>query len=276
MQQAMNTYQGAKRDIYGQQWGFNTPHPALETIAPALDIILTRPYDPCHSEFAGLLNLAHFLFRDGILNSDAVQEYTLQLRAFQFPPGVRHLQSPKHHLSSYEMSAHGLWGRIIPVFLRGWLQQGHLKQGFCMQASQYDDPVNFVVTAMTAMARSSTVLMSNTASKDDYDNIEEVIREGRDAFNRLCHVATMGSSRAGSRAGSVASRAQSVVDVEATQQPAPGPSVEATQAEKETAFMYMKDTMRPNIHIGMHYHDFAAEYAMMVNCNTLTGEDLHR
>ncbi|KAI0470229.1 hypothetical protein F4859DRAFT_515755 [Xylaria cf. heliscus] len=264
MRYEMEHLSGSNREDYGQQWGLNTPHPALETIAPALDIILTRPYDPCHSEFAGLFNLAHFLLRDGILTADAVQDYTLQLRAFQFPPGSRRLQSPKHHLSSYEMSAHALWGKIIPIFLRGWLRPSHLKQSFIAQAQDtVDNPVDFIVAAFTAMAKSATVLMGNSAHQDDYKKLSHLVYAGRNAFNHLCHIATLASSRAGSRAGSVTSRAPTV-----------GP--EQPEQQEQPMILYMKDTMRPNMHIASHYHDFAAEYAMMVNCNVLTGEDLHR
>lgn len=278
MQRTMAHLEGAKRELYGSQWGMSNPHPALLTIAPALDIILSRPYDPCHSEYSGLFNLAHFLFRDAILSPGAVDEYTLELRAFQFPPNSRRLQSPKHHLSSYDMSSHALWGTMIPVFLRGWLTPAHLKPRFLQEATAHGDPVDIVVGAFTAMARSTAVLMGYSAPKEDYANMELLIRQGREAFNQLCYIASVSAaSRAGSRAGSMAaasragSRAGSIA-------PQNDPDIEELQTglSKDMGLLHMADTQRPNMHIAVHYHDFAAEYAMMVNCNTLTGEDLHR
>ncbi|KAI1449968.1 hypothetical protein F5Y02DRAFT_370545 [Annulohypoxylon stygium] len=52
--------------------------------------------------------------------------YTLAIRVFQFPPCTRRLQSPKHHLSSYKMSSHGVWEISIPIFLRQWLRPEHV------------------------------------------------------------------------------------------------------------------------------------------------------
>ncbi|KAI0592714.1 hypothetical protein F4775DRAFT_597943 [Biscogniauxia sp. FL1348] len=266
MQQTMASYEGAKKVMYGSQWGIKNPFPALQSLAPALDIILSRPYDPCHSEYSGLFNLAHFLFRDGILNPNAVDEYTLELRAFQFPPGARRLQSPKHHLSSYEMSAHAVWGIIIPLFLREWLEPSHLKPRFLAAAREHGDPIDVIISAFTNMARSATVLVGNSAPKEDYDNLAVIVRQGRESFNLLCYIASMSAvSRAGSRAGSrIGSRAGSVIEGD------------DDELSKGMALLHMNDTQRPNMHIATHYPDFAAEYAMMVNCNTLTGEDLHR
>lgn len=36
------------------------------------------------------------------------------------------------------------------------------------------------------------------------------------------------------------------------------------------------DAVRPNVHLGIHYPDFAEEYALPSNVHTLVGEDLHR
>ena len=64
MHATMATLSESEKLQYGTQWGING-FPALSTIAPALDIILSRPFDPAHSEYKGLFELAHFLLRDG-------------------------------------------------------------------------------------------------------------------------------------------------------------------------------------------------------------------
>ena len=43
--------------------------PALFRLTPALDIILTRPSDPAHSEYAGLCMQLHHLLSETILTT---------------------------------------------------------------------------------------------------------------------------------------------------------------------------------------------------------------
>jgi hypothetical protein len=57
----------------------------LERLAPVLDIILTRPSDPAHSEFQGLAKLLYSLLYNAILTESAKKEYTQILRVFPFP-----------------------------------------------------------------------------------------------------------------------------------------------------------------------------------------------
>ncbi|KAN0075598.1 hypothetical protein V8E54_006868 [Elaphomyces granulatus] len=44
-----------KREEYGRKWGLQTGETALFRLTPALDIVLTRPSDPAHSEFGGIV-----------------------------------------------------------------------------------------------------------------------------------------------------------------------------------------------------------------------------
>jgi hypothetical protein len=44
----------AAKEKWARQWGLDTIHPVLVDISPALDIILSRPGDPAHSEYQGL------------------------------------------------------------------------------------------------------------------------------------------------------------------------------------------------------------------------------
>ncbi|KAL7625329.1 hypothetical protein AAE478_004545 [Parahypoxylon ruwenzoriense] len=261
----------ATKDAYGSQWGMANPLPPLESISPALDLVLSRPFDPAHSEYNGLSNLMHFLLRDGILTPGAVASYSLELRTWPFPPGSRRLQSPKHHLASYSMSAHATWSIIIPAFLRGWLKDDYIRTSFYREASLYGNPVDIIIKTCTAIAKSNTLLVGSNASVSDRNNMRALVKRARELFNQLCIFASRSlGSRAGSRAGSVAP----------VQQPAPGtrapnPLGEDTAVSTRSA-QYMNDTLRPNIHIAVHYPDFAEEYGLTVNCNTLTGEDLHR
>ena len=107
----------SQRNAYGSRWGIANHAPPLQTISPALDLILSRPLDGAHSEYNGLSNLLHVLLCDGILTNTAKVEYARALRVWPFPPGANRLQSPIHHLSSYSMSDHARWAMIIPAFI---------------------------------------------------------------------------------------------------------------------------------------------------------------
>lgn len=86
-------------------------------------------------------------------------------------------------------------------------------------------------------------------------------------FNQLSILAavSMGASAAPSVQGSPSRMRDSIV-------------VGAEQRENvgTRGTQFMNDTLRPNIHVGIHWPEFAEEYALPINCNTLTGEHLHR
>ncbi|KAI1131426.1 hypothetical protein F5Y10DRAFT_262185 [Nemania abortiva] len=267
----------AAKEAYGKQWGLSDPSPALATISPALDLIVSRPMDPAHSEFSGLSTLAHYLLRDGILTKDASLEYALQLRVFPFPPGWQRLQSPIHHLASYDMSSHAQWSIIIPILLRQWLKPEHIKAGFVEQAENFvlgTPVIDLVIGAFTKIIKSNVTLMGREVSTEQRDNMARIIQAARYAFNQLAMIAAAsgGRSQAASRIGTPARAASAT----------PGPSgvvggdSGTVEAKRSLASQFANDTLRPNIHIGMHYPIIANEYGLPVNVNTFTGENLHR
>ena len=94
------------RDKYATKWGIDTEEPCLVKISPALDIILSRPSDPAHSEYNGLTRIMHNLLLDTILTPAAAKSYAATLCSFPFPPGWPRIQGPLHHLKSYSLSEH--------------------------------------------------------------------------------------------------------------------------------------------------------------------------
>jgi len=121
----MTTNQRAKASV-ASQYGFNTESPSLQTISPALDIILSRPSNLAHSEFGGIAKLAHQLLIDAVLTKSAAQSYARTLRSFPFPPDWARLQSPVSYLGSYVLQEHARWAIIIPILLRVWLRDEHI------------------------------------------------------------------------------------------------------------------------------------------------------
>jgi hypothetical protein len=65
----------ADKRTYGSQWGLGEKRPALVDISPALDLILSRPPDPAHSEYQGITALSHGFFLDRILTPTAQKSY---------------------------------------------------------------------------------------------------------------------------------------------------------------------------------------------------------
>src|SRR4029077_19371755 len=76
------------RENYATKWGLDSHEraAALAEITPALDIILSRPGDPAHSEYQGLTRMMHNLLLDTLLTPQAAREYAAVLRRFPFPP----------------------------------------------------------------------------------------------------------------------------------------------------------------------------------------------
>jgi hypothetical protein len=229
------------------------------------------------------------MLRDSILTKLARQEYAAVLRSWPFPPGCQRLQSPLHHLASYSLSDHARWSIIIPALLRHWLRETHIQPFFADQARQNGDPVNLIVATCAAIAKSNSVLMGRKISYTDRQNMDQIIRKARLMFSQLCNFASRSilanpRSRVGSRAGSqvasvAASRSGSILlgQMEEVQQENNIiTGLEKEQGKATRAAQYLNDTMRPNIHIGVHYPQFAEEYALPKNLNVLSGEDFHR
>ncbi|KAK4118238.1 hypothetical protein N657DRAFT_404669 [Parathielavia appendiculata] len=258
----------SERKQYYTQWGMAEDIPALPRLSPALDLVMSRPTDAAHSEYNGLGNLMHYLLRDGILTKSARSEYAIQRRTWPFPPGWPRLQSPVHHLSSYKMSHHAQWIVIIPAFLLNWLKREHIRPRFWDQAKNFEkDPIELIIETTAAIAKSTTVLMGTRVSRRDRYLMGDIIYRARYLFNQLCLFAAVASTRsaAASQAGTPGVH---VIDEPALQ--------DGVADDSGRALQYQNDTLRPNIHAAVHFPVFAEEYALPINCNTLTGENLHR
>lgn len=75
-----------KREDASVATGIDIGTVPLQLISLALDIIVTRPTDPVHSEYSGISNLLHKLLLKAILKLAAQIEYARVLRSFLFLP----------------------------------------------------------------------------------------------------------------------------------------------------------------------------------------------
>ena len=76
----------AKREEFASRWGLSTTEPALFKMTPALNIILTRPANPAHSEYGGMCKHMHTLLMETILITAGAHNYATVLRRWLFAP----------------------------------------------------------------------------------------------------------------------------------------------------------------------------------------------
>ena len=267
--------------------GMNDQGSPLQSVSPALDVILTRPGDPAHSEFGGITKLLHNLLLDAVLTESAKREYNGILRKFRFPPDWQHLPSALHHLGSYTLSEHARWSIIGPIVLRTWLKDVHLKPQFVNaiplamhgileeMRAQLGSAIPFsfvVITAFARVANSNRMLMSHPLSVQRHSEMLTALDLGRQTFQAMCEAASIASNRGSrptSRAGTPASlgltAAAGRLDL----------NDEADEVSKKT-IRYRRDQERPNVHTGRHYPAIIQEYGLAANCNVLVGEQEHK
>ena len=284
------------------EWGLSLQQSPLVRIAPALDIILSRPADPAHSEYAGMARQAHHLLIDAILTAEGRRAYITELQHFRFPPGWGRLQSPLHHLDSFRMQEHGRSSIIIPVLLRCWLQERWIQPNYLMaiwQVStidldlQHASAVESIVHAFGAMAKSNSLLMSHTMTFSDSVQMQESVLHARELYQMLVEAAAVACSSSRSRSqtrspspaaltstsrrGSLPDEFVDIDDI-ASQTEFNDISFEGRAALPSTkkSEEYQSNKRRPNVHVGVHYNLLATEYGTAYACNVLAGEMAHK
>lgn len=126
----MKSLAKTQQATYSTSTGIGISPPPLVTISPSLDLILTRPSNPAHSEYGGITKQLHMLLMNVILTTQSQKEYADKLRKMRYPSGWGRLQSPLHHLGSYSLQEHARWSIIIPGLLRLWLCDRHVQPLF--------------------------------------------------------------------------------------------------------------------------------------------------
>ena len=273
-----------KREVFASQWGLSPEEPALFRLFPALDIIVTRPSDPAHSEYAGLCKQLHQLLLEAILTAQATEQYATAMKQWPFAPGFPRLQSPVHHLKSYSLSDHARWIVVIPGLLRCWLEERHLQPHYriAMQRRLVNDEHAFTVTEMIVrvfgfVARSTSLLM--TAELKGRDQLLNTIKKARSEFQMLLSVAAVAANenpRSRSVTPSAQGRADSVIRSVETDVRGEAQGIPSSLRTAQKATEYLNDRRRPNIHTALHYEATMKEFGTPSNVNVLIGEDKHR
>lgn len=291
MRKKVSTLRTMKKKVdYCQSNGLDMDDLPLLALSPALDLIVTCPSDPAHSEYAGISKQLHSLLINVILSKAGTQRYGVELRKFLFPLGWSRLQSPIYHLGSYGLSEHSRWSIIAPNLLRLWLNESDVHPEFMKSIplvfkNEFPDLdqsphacVNMIVASFAAVAKSNTLLMADEITAEDLSNFVAIIRHRRNWFKLLLETAVVSAE------GNIRSRAHTPSSPQRTHIPQ---SVETVGIDSEldslTALVpkttkgweYRNDQKRPNFHVAMHYADVMKEYALPSNCNVLIDEDKH-
>ena len=90
---ALRLSRGESMKFYKKK-GMQPDPPAVSNLAPALDIIRSRPYDVPHSEWTGLGRIMQVFLMNKILTTRGGAAYVQAFQTFPFPPGWARIQSP--------------------------------------------------------------------------------------------------------------------------------------------------------------------------------------
>lgn len=271
----MKSFAKTKQSAYSTKTGIGVTPPPLVTISPSLDLIMTRPSDPAHSEYGGITKQLHHLLMNAILTIPCQKAYADELRKFRYPSGWGRLQSPVHHLGSYSLQEHARWSIIAPVLLRLWLRAEHVQPLFLRGVEKAwkghipagQSSLHFIVHAFAAVGRSNALLMSDVVSSFERAQFGPRIKLARDYYQRLLEAAAIAATDNPRRSRSVTPQSRSGT---------PALEHEISLEEAKRAKEYRQDKQRPNVHTGLHYEAVMKEYGLPSNCNVLIGEDKHR
>ncbi|KAF2863070.1 hypothetical protein K470DRAFT_274696 [Piedraia hortae CBS 480.64] len=226
----------------------------LSRLAPALDLHLATPADPAHSELNGISNLMHHLLKECALIPSALAEYKDRLGKVTFPPGWIKFQNPVRYLGHYSLLEHGRWSIVALALLRVWLRDEHILPHFAEAMKEFGGQMRVIERKIGLAPGALTVSMMNTYIFSAVADTN--ILESRGFFQAIAEVAALASLRN--------PRSRESTTVQGT-----SPS---TLRSKE----WHGIVQRPNVHIGLHYAEQAAEYGSVWLCNALMGEDKHR
>ena len=153
-----------------------------------------------------------------------------------------------------------------------------------------------IAHVFTSIARSNSVVMSETMTTSDRATMMGIVKSNRHKFRLLQKAAATAVSRRSDRSrantrspspASLLSFARSATPLFIDSRPTTSrskyaaPQTSSASAGKSKSQMekqseYESGQKWPNIHIGIHHADIAKEYATVFNVNGLIGEDKHR
>lgn len=182
----------ATRQAYGVTQGIDLDPGliVLFKILLSLNIVLSRLGDPAYSEYQGLSSIIYKLLIKAILILGTAKEYRAVLRTFLFLLSQLRIQGLLYYLKSYSLSKYVRQSIVIPSLLRCQLQSKHIRQHFLSilqgnSIQSLDCLVGYIILQFAAVARSNSILISNTISETDRNNIYLIVQSYRTNLQQI-------------------------------------------------------------------------------------------
>lgn len=272
---------------------------AAMKLTPALDIVRTRPTDAAYSEFGGLVKHMVRAFVYEALIPKYLEDLSLKFVAFRIPPGWPRLQLI-HHLDNWRMTECAEATIIMPVLLRCWLKNHHIRHNFGVNLMKHAPslisdikgtwkPVDIITYAFWLVVKANMIIAGRETPRYSREYFDQVVKEGRKAIQLMFHVSLCGRGKDDNKsADHAAVTVEQSVDVEIASNASSVASFlsditvdvdeldvnKLKSGKKYIAYNRMKGL--PNIHIGLHHWDVVMEYGACRLVFTFLGEDKHR
>jgi hypothetical protein len=236
-----------ERDKFWRSHGLQPEPCYLQSLTPALDLVLSRVFDTPHSEWKGLGRIMQDLLFEVILTPSGQREYSLAFRQFITPRHWPRIQNPKTHRGSWSLSEVGLAVILTPLVLRcnakgDWIRPEYGAKAVStlafLQPADGESamaPLDLIVCAYSVF--SAAVSAVSTHAYMPHASLQDAILNGRRAFQQL---------------------------------------IQTTGYSKTIYKDWASKLSLPNVHIGLHLPEFAVEYGHLTNTMSLAGEKKHK
>lgn len=282
--------------IFIRDTGVRLEVPPIAKLAPALDLIQSRPYDAPHSEWRGLGRILQGFLMTSILSKRGVSAYLKTFQNFQFPPGWKRIQSPAFYIWSWSLSEAGKATVLAPLILRSQARVDWFRLPFLQAVASTmiieSSPLRAVVKAFGVIARSNTLV--GTQRYTEPNLLHQHVLEARKAYQDLIACgAPIAAGFGGPDSDSDHDRGlldevleevisnedhsdSEVIPQTLSERKAKGKSVKGKGKGRKGNSKFEKLSKLPNVHAGLHLAGNAAEYATVMNSNVLAGELKHK
>lgn len=290
-----------QRRRFLQERGMHLEAPPMAKLAPALDLIRSRPADAPHSEWRGLGRILQGLLFSSIFTKRGSSAFLRHFQTFPYPPGWPRIQSPLYYIMSWSLSEAGRATVLTPLILRAYSQTGWYRVQFLTAITQQFppsttlSPIDQLIQAYGIIAICNTYTCTERYSEPDA--IHNHILRSREAYQRLIRCADGACEgphrrtnidgddldqgpenvieQALNQGGSETEHSASVNEDSNPFQARRLPSTSQRRRRQEQN-RYRRLLSLPNVHQGLHYADVVREYAIVMNCNVLAGELKHK
>lgn len=170
-----------KQKKFLSRHGIHLDPPPVARLAPALDLILGRPYDIPHSEWRGLGRVLQSALFSSMLTKDGGKAYLKAFQSFRYPCDWPRMQSPAWYIWSWSLSEAGRATILTPLILRSHARIGWFQMKFAVAAdrrinhdNRFRSGMEAVIWAFRMIAECNNAL-GNVENDDGYLNADQAL-----------------------------------------------------------------------------------------------------